>query len=101
MLTRKVSIQFCCSLLVLREALTTRMGLDENAQTMDPAPAMVTTSILKRRGDTAALCPATGCRGLIHPHVVRFYSPPSETSVHSQPVLDVLPGCGRSARYRG
>ncbi len=64
---------------------------------MDPPPAMVAASILERRGDTAA----PGYRGLIRPHVVRFYSPPAETSVHGQPVLDVLPGCGRSARYRG
>ncbi|KDU26695.1 putative transposase for insertion sequence element IS801 domain protein [Escherichia coli 3-373-03_S4_C3] len=30
-----------------------------------------------------------------------FSAPTAETPVHSQPVLDVLPGCGQSARYRG
>ncbi len=39
---------------------------------MDPPPAMVTTSILKRRGDTAALTLLQDTGGLIHPHVVGF-----------------------------
>ena len=55
MLTRKSIDTVLLS--VGAEKLTTRMGLDENAQTMDPPPAMVTTSILKRRGDTAAPLP--------------------------------------------
>ncbi len=61
---------------------------------MDPPPAMVTTSILKRRGDTAALTLLQDTGGLIHPHVVRFYSPPSET-VCSQPT-----SAGRPSRMR-
>ncbi|WP_435369862.1 IS3 family transposase [Shigella dysenteriae] len=28
-------------------------------------------------------------------------APTAETPVHNQPVLDILPGCERSARYRG
>ncbi len=67
---------------------------------MDPPPAMVAASILERRGDTAALTrlqdtgvnPSSCCPLLL---------PAAETSVHGQPVLDILPGCGRSARYRG
>ncbi|RRE42704.1 hypothetical protein EAN88_29760 [Klebsiella pneumoniae] len=53
MLTRKVSIQFCS--LLVQKLSQREWDWMKMLKPMDPPPAMVTTSILKRRGDTAAL----------------------------------------------